>query len=596
MAQSANIPNYYFCFPENDQLPTNYDLVDTRLYDIRHCLNIKGQEQALALFQPPIDPMALVAAGAEGLSLSDVPINTGVEIPYYRFDKMIEYSKSVTQRVIDFGRQILSVLQMNDSEALELLRASQEQTILDMTTSMKELNIQELINQAGVLGKSLDSANARVNYYTEMLSMPVSALEIAALAYNADAILVEAPAAALHVAAAIGHLVPTVFGFADGDLKPGDSIEAGATELSLVSSILNNTANMTATSASYIRRKEDWDLQLKLAQEEVASIGIQQAINTIRQQNAQKELELHNQSINNNMNLQSFYNDKFTNQELYQWMISQISAVYYQAYNTAYTLATQAQTAYHFELNTSDLIVSYGYWDSSKKGLLAGEKLATDLDLLEKAYIDKHERYLEIQKVVSLKDIDPIEYNKLITTGKCYVNLTEKLFDYDFPGHYNRKIKSVSVTVPAVVGPYQTIKASLVQQTNYVVLEPNLDTVSFLMAPSEGSQPPEYSLRQNWRPNQQIAISKAANDSGMFELNFNDSRYLPFEGTGAVSAWELSIPQGTNQFDTKTISDVIFYIDYTAQDGGERVCSKSYELTSIEGISWKYNCEPKTAV
>jgi Tc toxin complex TcA C-terminal TcB-binding domain len=34
---------------------------------------------------------------------------------------------------------------------------------------------------------------------------------------------------------------------------------------------------------------------------------------------------------------------------------------------------------------------------------------------------------------------------------------------------------------------------------------------------------------------QSIATSSAQNDSGMFELNFRDERYLPFEGAGAIS-------------------------------------------------------------
>ena len=34
---------------------------------------------------------------------------------------------------------------------------------------------------------------------------------------------------------------------------------------------------------------------------------------------------------------------------------------------------------------------------------------------------------------------------------------------------------------------------------------------------------------------QSIATSTAQNDDGLFELNFRDDRYLPFEGSGAIS-------------------------------------------------------------
>jgi hypothetical protein len=47
-----------------------------------------------------------------------------------------------------------------------------------------------------------------------------------------------------------------------------------------------------------------------------------------------------------------------------------------------------------------------------------------------------------------------------------------------------------------------------------------------------------------------------------------DERYLPFEGTGAVSSWTLTMPRGANQIDYANITDVIITLDYTALDGG----------------------------
>jgi len=39
-----------------------------------------------------------------------------------------------------------------------------------------------------------------------------------------------------------------------------------------------------------------------------------------------------------------------------------------------------------------------------------------------------------------------------------------------------------------------------------------------------------------------IATSDGQNDSGLFEKNFNDERYLPFEGQGVFSQWSLELP------------------------------------------------------
>ena len=51
----------------------------------------------------------------------------------------------------------------------------------------------------------------------------------------------------------------------------------------------------------------------------------------------------------------------------------------------------------------------------------------------------------------------------------------------------------------------------------------------------------------------------------MFEFNFRDERYMPFEGAGAISSWKVELPSGFRQFDYQTISDVIIHISYTAQ-------------------------------
>jgi hypothetical protein len=51
-------------------------------------------------------------------------------------------------------------------------------------------------------------------------------------------------------------------------------------------------------------------------------------------------------------------------------------------------------------------------------------------------------------------------------------------------------------------------------------------------------------------------------DSGAFELDFNDERYLPFENTGAVSTWLLEMPPATNPIDFDTISDVVIHLKY----------------------------------
>jgi hypothetical protein len=65
--------------------------------------------------------------------------------------------------------------------------------------------------------------------------------------------------------------------------------------------------------------------------------------------------------------------------------------------------------------------------------------------------------------------------------------------------------------------------------------------------------------------NMSISTSSAQNDGGLFELNFRDERYLPFEGAGAISNWKLELPATLRSFNYDTISDVIFHVRYTAK-------------------------------
>ena len=77
-----------------------------------------------------------------------------------------------------------------------------------------------------------------------------------------------------------------------------------------------------------------------------------------------------------------------------------------------------------------------------------------------------------------------------------------------------------------------------------------------------------------------IATSTGQNDTGLFELNFRDERYLPFEYAGAVGRWRIELPIETNAFDIDTMSDLIFQLSYTAREGGSALRKASWAAAS----------------
>lgn len=125
-----------------------------------------------------------------------------------------------------------------------------------------------------------------------------------------------------------------------------------------------------------------------------------------------------------------------------------------------------------------------------------------------------------------------------------------------------------SLTLPATVGPYQDIRATLAQTSSSVLLTADIAGVQYLLDSTQGSA---TNVMTNLRPSQQIVLSTGLNDAGQFVLDMHDQRYLPFEGTGAVSNWRLTFPHASSTDQTNLISsltDIIVQLRYTAKDGG----------------------------
>ncbi|WP_424101162.1 LamG-like jellyroll fold domain-containing protein [Moorena producens] len=564
-----NAIDAYFCVSENPELAQYWERVEDRLFKIRHCQNIRGVERQLALFAPPIDPNQLVrlaAAGDGSLNLA-----TTDTVPHYRFSHLLERAKAMTSTVMQLGSTLLSTLEKKDAEELAVLRATQEPILLQLITKTKEKQIEEAQANLTALQQSLTSAQGRGQHYQDLITAGWNGGEQATVTLMGDALVPQVAATAIRGAAIAGYLLPNIFGFAGGGMEFGEAINMGAATLDSVAGILTHSASIASTIAQFQRREEDWQFQQQMAEWDTEQIQAQIEVAKVRIELAQADLEVHQQSIAHSQEVEQFLKDKFTNKDLYQWMLGRLSGLYFQTYKIALEMAYSAQKAYQYELNQDDIYIEPIHWDGNKKGLLAGESLMLELNQLEKAYLDENERRLEIEKIVSLRQFDPQAFLDLKTTGECQFSFDEKLFALDFPSHYCRQIKTIELSIPAVVGPYQNINATLSQEGDKVLIKPDTNAVKWLLT-LEGNEPDTGTLRQDWRQNQQIAISKGVNDSGMFVLNFQDERYLPFEGTGAISDWILKMPKANNSFDFESITDVIITLRYTAMpEGGSTI-------------------------
>ena len=146
--------------------------------------------------------------------------------------------------------------------------------------------------------------------------------------------------------------------------------------------------------------------------------------------------------------------------------------------------------------------------------------------------------------------------------------MPEELFDLDGPGHYFRRIKTVAVSIPCVTGPYSSVNCTLTLLKSSIRKSPALRDGTYGRDDADDDRFDDY-----FGSLQSIVTSTAQNDSGLFETNLRDERYLPFEGSGVISEWQIELPANPSKgdpcaFDYDTISDVILHLRYTARDGG----------------------------
>lgn len=554
-----------FCIPNNKDLLEYWDRVEDRLYKIRHCMNISGVRRSLALFQPPIDPALMVRARAAGLSLEDIMamLSTPVNSPY-RFSYLIEKARQFTQTVRSFGSTLLSALEKKDVEELTLLRSVHEQNILKLTGRVRKEQLEQATRLYKAMSETVKSVEERISYYQGLVDEGLTAWERTQQISRHTATALRSISSIFYSASGITKLLPQLgspFAMKWGGVELGGSTDEWGKFMNTLASIALDVAASAGLEAGFQRREQEWKQQLKLASQEKKQVDQQLLASEIAQSIAGRELEIHERSVEQTKELYSFYKDKFTALGLYNFLSSNLNRIYREAYNIALNMARAAERAYQFELNDREsFFIAADNWESDHAGLLSGDRLLLQLQQLEQAYMRGNVRRPEIQQSFSLALLDPEQLLTLRQTGSCEINIPEIAFELFYPGQYRRLIKAVAVTIPSITGPYTNISAKLTLMEGKIRESAGGDLVSCPVA-----------------VNSSINLSGARNDSGMFNLNLRDERYLPFEGGGAVSKWQLQLPSKVRTFNYDTISDVLLTISYTALEGDRETAEISLE-------------------
>ncbi len=464
------------------------------------------------------------------------------------------------------GANLLSALEKRDGEALAALRSTHETGLLQAARQVREQQLAEARAGHEALELSRRIVQARFDYYDTVAFLnPMEAKHLELLGTTLALQKVQAGVdffgnlIALVPNTKIGE--PLVIGATFGGDNLAQAVRAFSSYLGSMISILGTTGSLAGTMGGHARRADEWKLQRDLAAKELKQLDKQLVGAQIRQAMAELELANHDRQLADARQVESFLKTKYTSEELFGWMSGQLSSLYFQAYRLAYDVAKRAEAALRLELGDRDAsFVQFGYWDTLKKGLLAGERLALDLRRMEAAYLERNVRDPELTRHVSLALLSPRELLRLKQDGTCVIDLPEALFDLDHPGHYLRRIKSLSVTIPCVTGPYVGVPCKL------TLLKSQIRTSTDVGRGYRSGGDNDARILVS-RPAQILFLSSAQGDSGLFETNLRDERFLPFEGHGAVSSWQVDLPTDFRPFDYDTISDIVLHVRYTAKYG-----------------------------
>lgn len=575
-----------FCVPDNPMADTWRKTIADRLFKIRNSLDIRGVRRELPFFAPPIDPALLVRARAEGLSIHQV-LNRSSNPAGFRAQTLLSLAMEFTQDVRGLGSAILSALEKRDAEHLSRLRQNHEQVILTASRVQRERAVEEANIQRSVLQERLETTRARIEYLKVLLS-PGSGFggadqeegiapdEAAEQSSIAEAEEEEQRAGKMANEAARWAALPSVNLTIEWGLPPKAGVSTGVgTQLITASyqyfaqrreraAARHRAASARAAMrARNARRSQEWKHSLDQAEREARVIERELLGAELRIQSMAFEAEQLERQIDHNAEITDYLTKKFTSEDLYIWMVEQLTQLHDTAMTLALSMARRAADALKTELLPDDSTDTLSFRVSrEKRGLLAGDTLLQDLRKLQEFRVLRAPASeLESTTRFSLREWDPVRFLQLRhdAPGSVSFDVPKIVFDANYPDQWKRRIRSVALTIPAVVASSAGVHATL------RLTGSQMEDATGILA---GGTPPSRN---------EIVTSTGVEDIGFADEPSQSERYRPFELAGAVSTWTLSLPPKTNRMDRQSIEDAVLQIRHVARTNSTPSGTSAYE-------------------
>ena len=539
------------------QLATLAGRVEAQLTKLRQGRNIAGL------------PRTQVAAGAAAIR-QPTP---------YHFKTLLARAQQLTQQAAQLEGAYLAALEKYDAKTLQL---SDAQHALDVTAgqlTVHQAQVQEAADAVAAAQAQQTKASTMAASYQDALAHPSNSYEQSLFRdYGRIRDMQDVMAGAdmtIGIASAAGaacSLFSEVFSFGGAAAAAGVQIAAQAVKFGASLSLNDAQAQAQANQlqSSIEERKRAWRIQLAGAQQDVLVAAAQVTAAADHVATARTELDVARTQFDQADATLKLLRGQFTNADLYKWLSDTLGGAYRTFLQQAGATARLAQAQLAFErAEVERTFIRTDYWQApgqpasgpggsggpagsatgDVRGLTGAERLAQDLAQLDAYAFSSDSRRLDISQTFSLARLLPVEFLDFRATGKLAFTTPMSWFDADFPGHYQRLVRQVRLSVVALVPPDRGIRATL-----------SASGISQVMTEVDGQM---RAVRLRRDPGV-VALTSPMQSSGVFALDPQPEMLLPFEGSGVETSWELLLPKAANPFDYGSISDVMLTVDYTA--------------------------------
>ena len=309
-----------FCVPKNPTMAALRLRADANLWKIRNGRNLAGESRPLAPYSTSTGVDAGMLTTVDGSSLptvADVPSAPSA----YRFATLIQRARQLADLAAQAEARFLQLLETRDAQKYQLLQARQDVELTDEQVHLQDLRIDEVDEETALAKLQRERAQIRQDTYGKWIQqgkLPMQEQLKAAYFKLAMAQSEQASASATLAIAGASPVNAALVGVA--------SLMENFAQNKVIGAQLN--LSTLQLQADFARQKRQWQLQKKLADKDVQISQQQITIDRARRSVVSQERNIAQLQSQHAQAKVGFLEEKFTNVELYDWMISVLRGLY----------------------------------------------------------------------------------------------------------------------------------------------------------------------------------------------------------------------------------------------------------------------------